>query len=132
MGTRRNYSDEDILYFYGGMIDDIVNDEICETKEEAVKLIKDIISCGIKIWEYDKVMFLVSKVQEIKNNDNLEEVSNYLLLKNKSNKDIIRLLIKKYYPNEYDDSFYESYSEEFTFDNDDKYYIGKVRSVKKK
>ena len=128
MRVSNNYWEDDTLYFYGKMIDDCVKNKICSSKKEATVLIKDIISCGVNIWDDEKVTFLFFKLLEIKNSKNLGELFDYLFLKGIDNKVIVNFLIDKYFSNNNDNILYEECSEK----NDYQHYIKRVRELEKK
>lgn len=128
MRVSNNYWEDDTLYFYGKMIDDCVKNKICSSKKEATVLIKDIISCGVNIWDNEKVMFLFFKLLEIKNSKNLDELFDYLSLNGTDNKFIVNFLIDKYFSSNNDNILYEECSGK----NNYQHYIKRVRELVKK
>lgn len=132
MRLSNNYWEDEIEHFYRDLINYVVNNRICSSKKEATALIKDIISCGVNIWDDEKVMFLFFKLLEIKNSKNLDELFDYLSLKGIDNKDIINFLINKYFSNNNDNILYEVLHGECSEKNDYQYYVKKVRELVKK
>ena len=132
MRVSNNYWEDEIEHFYRDLINYVVNNRICSSKKEATALIKDIISCGVNIWDDEKVMFLFFKLLEIKNSKNLGELFDYLFLKGIDNKVIVNFLIDKYFSNNNDNILYEVLHEECSEKNDYQYYVEKVRELVKK
>ena len=123
MRVSNNYWEDEIEHFYRDLINYVVNNRICSSKKEATALIKDIISCGVNIWDDEKVMFLFFKLLEIKNSKNLGELFDYLFLKGIDNKVIVNFLIDKYFSNNNDNILYEVLHEECSEKNDYQYYV---------
>ena len=132
MRVSNNYWEDEIECFYRDLINYAVNNRICSSKKEATALIKDIISCGVNIWDDEKVMFLFFKLLEIKNSKNLDELFDYLSLKGIDNKVIVNFLKDKYFSNNNDNILYEVLHEECSEKNDYQYYVKKVRELVKK
>ncbi len=126
MRNRREYDVNDILYFYGERIDDLVSDNVCKNKNEAANLIKDILSCGVGVDDRGLVMELFLKVKEIKSRNKTIIEKDMSKLRKANNIEIINALLDRINPDRHND-YLEEYSEEYIYDNDDKYYIPKVK-----
>lgn len=123
MKKQRLYSAVEIMDFYEKEIDNMIIDEICETKEEAISLIGKVLSCGVEISEIGKVMFLVSKYNDVR------EKAKTKHKKMRPDCEVIHSLLKEYFPKRsgYDDFELLKYSEEYTYNNDDSYYLEDVK-----
>ncbi len=124
-----DYSVNDILYFYGDIIEELIIDGRINGKMEAVALIGDILSCGVSIYERGMIIGLLLKIKEIKSNTTIkdQDMTEY---KGKDNTEIIEALIDRKYPNRKNGNLHQ-YSEEYIYDNDDRYEIPKSRKLKR-
>lgn len=111
--NNNNYSDEDIFQRYDDLIFDVINDEIYKKKKNLIILIRDILNCGVKERDFDVIRFLICKVKDIRNQDVSGELAEHPELRISSNKAIIRVLLKEYFP-EYgiDEINYDDYDDE--------------------
>lgn len=103
-----------IRSYYGDIIKEGIKHGIFKHEGEALKYISVINSKGIDITKYNKVLFLLEKIVEVKNNkiDDIYDEDYYL--REMDNQTLVYILLKKYFSDN---------NIEYDYDNDEKYRI---------
>ena len=93
---RNSYTIKEVLNVYGSVIDDGVEKGFFKHRGEALTLINAMNYCGIDLYEYNKILFLMEKIKEIKSTK-YEPNDEYYLLSKSDNIYIIYHLISEYF-----------------------------------
>ena len=111
---KKLYTIKQIHSYYGDIIKEGIKHGIFKHEGEALKYISVINSKGIDVTEYNKVLFLLEKIVEVKNNkiDDIYDEDYYL--REMDNQTLVYILLKKYFSDN---------NIEYDYDNDEKYRI---------
>ena len=115
---RYEYNIKEMENVYGKVISEGVEKGFFKHRGEALTLISVFNYCGIGLYDYKKILFLLEKVKEIKNKEYSPNDENYWLSKS-DNISIVHHLLKKYYSDD---------EKEINYSEDEKYKL-KVLSL---